>query len=534
MRRLPIFDRRLTSVEAALAGFVLTALALGISRGFPSGPWLPFFDDGVWVTMVRRWCHGARLYRDVWDNKPPGFFLYLVPWCLVRPRPDLAVTWEVSLFWGPILALYCRSLVILVRAYPLSPPRALAVGVLAAAIVGTERMGEYCSTEVIASALAFYAVAVALRHRVAPASRDSLSVALALCAACACNQRYLTFAPLYVVVWPRRGRELARDTAATVGLGLLILAPTVGLRPSDLADFMKTQAAYTLQPAAHLLDRFTWDGFTNPRMGLLALPMRWAIAFKIPISRAVNHAVAALFLGAVLYGLATRARVLAVSFVATIALVLASRSIFHHTMIQLYPFLIALGFLLFRERGRRADILVACLSGYTLLSVATDLRADRRYGEPYYHIGRSAAFRGDARDAAERLRAGIAGRPWLSLLRNATPYWLAPDLPPPANRLFHNYPWLFPRWAQDDIDRALLSGVLVAFHSSLAAPGVPHAAVLGAVRRHCTKLDSFPEPLTARLPPADTVELFDCRGEPGLRVRAESGTRVASGSLPHA
>ena len=63
--------RRLAAVLdwRVLPAFAATALFLGWLRNLPDGPWTLLYDDGVWTSIVHRWCGGARLYAELWARQ---------------------------------------------------------------------------------------------------------------------------------------------------------------------------------------------------------------------------------------------------------------------------------------------------------------------------------------------------------------------------------------------------------------------------------------------------------------------------------
>src|SRR5206468_5623 len=183
------------------------------------------------MEMARRSCEGARLYLQSWDNKPPGFFLYLQPFCLVRaPSADLTIVYEPLLFWLPILLLNGATLAFLASASLTGAFPAFVFGLFSGAFLWSGRVGELFSTEYLAASFV--------------------------------NPKFAAFGWLYAFARPLSWRQFSRDLVVSLGFALLVFSMTTGLRPSDLAAIFRTVdvGGYWPMTARQRIDLFLSGG----------------------------------------------------------------------------------------------------------------------------------------------------------------------------------------------------------------------------------------------------------------------------------
>ncbi len=84
--------------------WLLVSLALVFLRALPNIRFPLERDSATYCLVAQRMLHGLRLYRDLWDNKPPGIFYVYVPivklfgpvmWCV----GVMDVVWLLAISW---------------------------------------------------------------------------------------------------------------------------------------------------------------------------------------------------------------------------------------------------------------------------------------------------------------------------------------------------------------------------------------------------------------------------------------------------
>ena len=107
-------------VQIALGFVVVSALLLRVvAIAEPLG-----IDQSLWASAVRGMARGQRLYRDVWEQRPPGIYLtYLTGFRLLGWRPStvawldiVAAMWTTGLLWSIARPLVHRTTAMLAAA----------------------------------------------------------------------------------------------------------------------------------------------------------------------------------------------------------------------------------------------------------------------------------------------------------------------------------------------------------------------------------------------------------------------------------
>lgn len=490
----------------ALLGFLAAVAILLPFKGFP-GPWVPVYDDGAWVAIVRHWCEGARLYTEVIDLKPPGFFLYLRPLCWVTPQPGLRVQTEVYFFWAPILALYAAGVVLVARSRALRLERFTAAifGLFAGALAFTNRTESLFSTENPAGALAFLACALTVHARGLPLERrrwHALLVTLAVTAAALVNTKFVAFAPLYFAVgelslrpfsWKAFGtRALVVDAVAAVALAALVVLVTIGPDPETFRWLARVSQNYWSAGFDTRLQDLVLTGFLHAKNGVFA-PFQLLLIGTPGLRQLTYDWLAGSLFLLIPFFLWRRARYLLAPYLLSLWSVVAVGSVWPHTLIQIFPVLIvAVAHFLAPDRPRLRLRLAAPAAAMALvtLSLAYDgfdfgQTMDERVN--YFRDSSGPGLIREARILANKFKEHVGRRPWISILTNGMPLWLTQGAQRPLNVKYHNYCWSWPEWAQEDLEKQIARGepFALVIHDHLAAKTCKTHEALASVESFC-------------------------------------------------
>jgi hypothetical protein len=216
-----------------------TLIAAGVLLRLPAIAEPLGIDQGIFATTGTGLTHGAVLYRDLWDQKPPGIHLtYAGAIALAGPRTDLA-------FWLDLLAAVATcALVSLVASVEAGPTAALACAALYACLMAPavaydnggflERAVPECFIAVLVSAAALAATRASAGRGVAPA----LACGLCLGAAAVYKPTALVYWPA-LLIWLRLTGTSIRRFAIVSALAALVPAAAVAAwlsRTGGLAD----------------------------------------------------------------------------------------------------------------------------------------------------------------------------------------------------------------------------------------------------------------------------------------------------------
>ncbi len=511
----------ISAVAAYLAATVITAAF----RHFPAGPWALYSDDGVWMSILRGWCGGGRLYSELWENKGPLFFLWLRPMCLVPPSPDLlgnlAIGYELTVFWIMTHGLLAAGVAWAAAELELPRLKAAVFGLFAAAVMLNPRWNEFLFSESIACGFAFLALAAWLRNRRLREHRagtgagtggetgnwTSLVLALSVFAALWVNFKFAALGGLYFTLKGLSWRRFGRDAAACALFSAIVLFASIGTdaaayRSLFMVPFGSSVASLTLAERFGIQSGECFMlGCDHGFQSLLNYPLQKVAGGFIPppvLTLITGLPVIALLLWG-LRKLPGMAAAFGLSWLA-----LSQHLIFTHTYYQLFPFyavLVALA--LARLPAHRAGYLTVFVCGTALLWLAADPVLKRsRYETQWRPQARASALR-----MAGIYRDWLGGREWLSLLSNGYPPLLVNGVSRPVNRTFHNYCGYHVPGSSEEVMKRLRQGnIRVALHPFLAEPICLNPTEAAYTRDHCPLVFSAPD----EAPGMGWIEFRDC------------------------
>lgn len=490
-----------------LLSLAASILILSIFKKFP-GPWILRDDDGTWMTIVRQMCDGRRLFVDVVDNKPPGFFLYLWPMCWIHPSSDLTIQWEMFLYWVPIWIGWGAALFLIADAFPLGLFQAVVFGFFSGTWLWTSKLTGYFSTESVAACFALLAIAFLIQRRQGKSEWFTLGIGLCVTAATLCNLKFGAFALLYPHARPSR-KAIVRDAMSSLLLTMVVCHLTLGWHLEPYINYFGRNRLTEYAPAdfeTRISELFGKMLF-HPSSGIfsiLRVPFFW-----FSDERAANFSywlLSAAVVSGIAYGLVKKFPYLIGSLVASVAAILAVGTFFIHTGMQLIPFAVPLAACALSGFKARSRWTAHLLLVFSLLA----LTYDARNGADFFVAGANPAVIRKGKELAEIFSRNLGGKPWVSILTPRYGVWLSPGLRPSMNAQFHQYCWQMPEWMKKELEGILSSGktFYVALHPALEDPSCKTSEIVARFRRQCRIFDEQTE-----LNPQEKIEFMVCDRE---------------------
>jgi len=409
-----------------------------------------YFDDGIWIPMVRRWCDGARLYADVFESKGPLFFLALRPICWYSPSDPVLVQGELFVYWVPILAFSTFLTARLARNLALGPMSGLLLGIASGLMMFSGIATGLLATERLASAFGLATVTILTENRAAPRWWHSPALALAGTAGALVSWRCGCYCVLYLFLRNLTPRLVLLDMLLSVGLVLAVCVATLGFDAESYRFFAHTITYGFGYPRVGPL--VLLEGLIDERMfgreALWPLILPYFGTRVASLSRLWHYP--ALFwtlgaFGAVAYSTIKRwpgalAGWLSVSF-----------SVFwiglpwDHTFVLFIPFLILVAG---SALSRRSSIRLV-LMGIWVVALLTDQLGSTSKD----HFVRPLSQQGIAEihEIHRTFRTYLSQGPWISLLHPLHSPLANPEIALPLNRMFHQYAWVMPAWSRQEI-----------------------------------------------------------------------------------
>lgn len=494
------------------AGYLAAALVLAPVRGFPLGPWAVFGDDGVWLSIVRGWCDGARLYLDLWENKGPLYFLLLRPACLVPAPSDLTIGAEMLLVGVPLHLASAAAFALLGAQYALGRVAAVALGAASLLALWSGLSGgyglymEFFATESFAVPFAAAALALWLRNQRTGERWTTAALALAVFAALLVNWKFAVYGALYFGLRGLGARRFAQDALLCVGLALAVLLITLGF---EAASYRFMLEAFHLGPdvyptLAQRIRTVVADHWILGRNSGIVGVLRSPFYDWLPRGARPFWEFGALLMAVSLLFSALRSQRRLIVPVLVIWLGTVSERLFAHTFVQLLPvLLLGVAAFLASAPGRKHAWRTATVVAYLALALVSECLIPRSR----YTLAASEPSVRASRELARSWAGYLAGRRWVSLAGNGSPMLLAPGVRRPENRAFHSYCLFLPEWAEADVRAAVeRGGVRVALQSALGSPRCRTRAVAELVRRECAFVGTVTDPV----PWMGPVEFRDC------------------------
>lgn len=112
----------------------------------------------------------------------------------------------------------------------------------------------------------------------------------------------------------------------------------------------------------------------------------------------------------------------------------------------------------------------------------------------------------EGKQMARIFQKHVGGKPWVSLMGNATPLWLTPGAARPRNVQYHNYCWASAPWMERNIREALRATgpFMLVGNAHIRMPGCSSLRMHAMLDEVCTKIEEVPSFVSS------SVEFYSC------------------------
>ena len=498
----PVTEKISRSWLFCLVGFIAGALILGWDRNILGGQWLLHSDDGLWISIMRRWCAGAKLYTDVWESKGPLFFLWLRPVCLVQQPAPYIIHWEMVLFWAPLLILDGISTCLLAGFFKLGRVGAGLLGLLSVLALWNGNMYQFFATEHLAAGFGLLALMCVLRNRRSGSRLMALGAFLAVTAALLVNWRSGAYMACLPFLKNLNARSLLKYAAVCLIFMASVLLITLGVDRDSYRWFFETltYGHYYVPIAPWALLKKVGDELVVGRTGLIPVlfpyfdlnfwdRIPWLLDILLLsvlfVFTRLFHAVGGLL------------RYSWVTSIVVLTFIYATGIPWDHTYALLLPFLVLWAACSLSLQRPAILIFVGLWCGAHLFEEVLPTKIN------VYAQEASSEALDYGRHDTESYSKMLAGRKWLSLLGNEIPPLVSPGVDLSVNRFFHNYCFVFPPWAEAQAMESLehIPGLRVALHTRLSEKGCATSRIIAFARQRCQSIGQ----------PRPGLEFLECK-----------------------